>query len=208
MALPVAHCSLALGLTRSVQWRAAAFICLLCLLPDFDFTLVWAFDLPIREYHRTFSHSLVFFVGLTLIWAWLWPRRLRIVTPTAFFLALASHSMLDLLCTADAYDHGVMLFWPLSEVRLGWPVLVPLYGLFAQSPFSLQGAASFTLLELALAWPFWKAGRALAELSAGAVRILAPRSASASAGILGLSAAFIIRRKASSRRDSPPEAES
>ena len=70
-------------------------------------------------------------------------------------MLLASHSVVDLACTADVMDHGVELFWPLLDVRLGWPVLVPLYRLFAESPFSLQGALLFTFLELMLALLLW-----------------------------------------------------
>lgn len=163
MALPIAHCSVALGLARSVSFRTACLICLICLLPDFDFGLALA-GWPLASVHRTFSHSLLFTALLTLLWARAWPARWRLISPGLFFAVLASHSVIDLLCTADRFDHGVMLFWPLSDVRLGWPVLVPLYRLLGESPFSLQGAILFTALEAALAWPFWKIAQTVAEL--------------------------------------------
>ncbi len=163
MALPVAHCSVALGLARSGSLRVLSLICLLCLLPDFDFGLT-LLGWPLETSHRTFSHSLLFSALLTALWAWAWPTCWRWISPRLFFAALASHLVVDMLCTADRFDHGVMLFWPVSEIRLGWPVLVPLYRLVAESPFSVRGAILFTGLEFALAWPLWKSSQAAAGI--------------------------------------------
>ena len=92
---------------------------------------------------------------MSLFWAFLRPSFLKEVSPQLVFVLLASHSLVDLACTADVVDHGVELFWPLLDVRLGWPLLVPLYRVFAESPFSLEGACLFTFLELILALLLW-----------------------------------------------------
>lgn len=155
MALPVAHWAVAQGVTTTRDWRVRLFLAILVLLPDFDFALVWGLGLPVEIYHRTFSHSLAFFLVLTVFWARWQPGGLGQVSPALFVVVLSTHSLMDLLCTADAADHGVMLFWPFSDQRFGWSVLVPLYRLFAESPFTLPGALRFTLLELALAVPLW-----------------------------------------------------
>ncbi len=127
----------------------------MAILPDFDFVLVWGLGLSLQDFHRTFSHSLISFALVSLLWAFLRPTCLKEVSPQLVFVLLASHSVVDLACTADVMDHGVELFGPLLDVRLGWPVLVPLYRLFAESPFSLQGALLFTFLELMLALLLW-----------------------------------------------------
>ncbi len=160
MALPVAHGAVALALTRDRDYFFLLTLALLSILPDGDFILVWGWGWEMGPHHRTFSHSLLFFAGLTLLWIFVRPRRLGSVSAPLFFAVLCSHSLLDLLCTADV-SHGVMLFWPLLDWRLGWPVLVPLYQAFALSPFSLHGAVNFTLLEMALALPLWMCSRGL-----------------------------------------------
>ena len=161
MALPVAHTAVALGLTRSRDPLAWAFLGFLSILPDFDFILVWGLGLPIGVYHRTFSHSIFFCVAISLLWMVVCPARLKSISPLLVVMILLSHSFLDMLCTADVLDHGVVLFWPLSNDRMGWPILVPLYLFFGSSPFSFSGAIRFTLLEMLLAGPLWLLARSL-----------------------------------------------
>ncbi|GAB4109361.1 MAG: hypothetical protein Kow001_09410 [Acidobacteriota bacterium] len=132
--------------------------------PDLDFVLVVCFGLPLRDFHRTWSHSLPLALAVALLWGWFRPRRFAAVSGPLVFAVLASHGAIDLLCTADAADHGVMWFWPLDTTRFGWPVLVPLYRLLADSPFTAGGALLFTLLELVLAGPLWIGGRVCRDL--------------------------------------------
>ena len=155
MALPIAHWAVALAVTRSRDQKIRALAALLAVLPDFDFILVWGLGLPLQHFHRTFTHSLISFALVSLLWALLRPNSLNQLSPRLVFVLLASHSVIDLACTADVVDHGVQLFWPLLDVRLGWPLLVPLYRVFAESPFSLEGAVLFTLLEAILALLLW-----------------------------------------------------
>lgn len=163
MALPVAHWAVALGITRSTDRLVWFLLAGLAVLPDCDFILVWGFGLERISYHRTFSHSLVFFALLALLWGCVRPLRFRRASAGLCFLVLFSHSFLDMLCTVDVIDHGVMLFWPFADHRLGWPILVPLYRFFGETPFSPQGAFRFTLLELLLAGPLWICGRKLGD---------------------------------------------
>ncbi len=155
MALPIAHWAVALAMTRSRDQKIRALAALIAVLPDFDLMLVWGLGLPLQHFHRTFSHSLISFALVSFLWALLRPNPLNELSPKLVFVLLASHSVIDLACTADVVDHGVQLFWPLLDVRLGWPLLVPLYRVFAESPFSLKGAVLFTLLEAILALLLW-----------------------------------------------------
>lgn len=161
MALPVAHFSVAVGLSRQKDSLLLLFLAGLSILPDFDFILVWVFGMPADAAHRTWSHSAFFAIALALLWPLMRPGRLRRISAPLFFAVLMSHAAIDLLCTADAADHGVMLFWPFSDLKLGWPVLVPLYEIFAEDPFSLSGAAWFTLVELAISPLLWLVARTL-----------------------------------------------
>lgn len=155
MALPIAHSAVAVGITRSRDPLVLAFLAGLSILPDLDWLLVWGFGLEREVFHRTFSHSIGFSLLLALLWSLVRPVRLKSVSSLLVFSAVLSHALVDLMCTANVTDHGVMLFWPLSESRMGWPILVPLYLVFAASPFSLQGALRLTLLEVVLALPLW-----------------------------------------------------
>ncbi len=161
MALPVAHTAFALGWTRSRDAKVLLFLSLLAIAPDFDFALVWGLGWPVHDYHRTFSHSLPAALLATGIYWLLRPAWLERVSAKVFFAVVASHAVLDMMCTSDAADHGVQLFWPFASARLGWPVLVPLYRLFAESPFSAEGALRFTALEALLAVFLWMAARGL-----------------------------------------------
>jgi membrane-bound metal-dependent hydrolase YbcI (DUF457 family) len=163
MALPVAHGAFVFGATKNRNMLVLLFLVIVSVAPDFDFFFVWVLGLPMQTFHRTFAHSIPFALVFTLLYAWVRPRWLSHLPPSLFFLVLVSHGLLDLLCTADAADHGVMLFWPVSTSRWGWPVLVPLYQQFGDSPFTVQGALRFTGLELLLSPLLWLLGRAVRE---------------------------------------------
>ncbi len=155
MALPIAHWAVALALTRSRGRKIRALAALIAVLPDFDFILVWGLGFSLQHFHRTFSHSLISFALVSLLWALLRPGSLNELSPKLVFVLLASHSVVDMACTADVADHGVELFWPVLDLRLGWPLLVPLYRVFAESPFSVKGAVLFALLEAFLGLLLW-----------------------------------------------------
>ena len=155
MALPVAHVAVAYAICRSTDRPTLICLAFLSIVPDFDLLLVWMFDVSMSVYHRTFTHSLLFVLLVAALWLAARPKRLQTVSFGLVFLVVASHGFLDMLCTADATDHGVMLFWPLTEHRLGWPVLVPLYRLFASTPFTVRGFVLFTFLEVLLVISLW-----------------------------------------------------
>jgi membrane-bound metal-dependent hydrolase YbcI (DUF457 family) len=159
MALPVAHSAIAMGFASTRDRSVALFLCVLSFCPDFDFFFVWFLGMPLEAFHRTFSHSLLPVAVATGLFVWFRPARLSAVSGTLFFAVLGSHAVLDMLCTADRLDHGVMLFWPVSDLRLGWPVLVPLYSYFGESPFSPGGFLRFTALEVLLAPLLWLTAR-------------------------------------------------
>ena len=91
------------------------------LAPDLD-VLIQSSDDPIifLEYHRQFSHSLIFIpIGSLLVTLFIFPflrgsMSLKMVY-TASFLGYATHGLLD-ACTS----YGTQLFWPFSDQRVAW----------------------------------------------------------------------------------------
>lgn len=118
---------------RGQMRRAAAAGWLAGMAPDLD-TLIRSGEDTLRfiEYHRHFTHALVFIpVGALVVALALWPF-FRSRTPFGMlylwcFLGYASHGLLD-ACTS----YGTYLFWPFSDYRvaLNWiSVVDPLYTL-------------------------------------------------------------------------------
>jgi inner membrane protein len=103
------------------------------LAPDLDILISSSTDpLLYLEYHRQFSHSLIFIpVGAALcaLVGWLFVRNALSWRETylACLLGYATHGLLD-ACTS----FGTQMFWPFSTVRIAWnsvSVIDPLFTL-------------------------------------------------------------------------------
>ena len=114
--------------------RAFALLgCIAGMAPDLDILIGSSTDpLLFLEYHRQFTHSLVFIpIGAALVALALhWPVRhaLRpIESYAACLVGYATHGLLD-ACTS----YGTQLLWPLSDYRVAWnnvSVVDPLFTL-------------------------------------------------------------------------------
>ena len=119
MPLPIAHGLLGATITVLLHrqgsrnyFRPVLIGAALANAADFDFLLV--FVLGSKAWHRGFSHSIVFALGLGL--AMLLVSRWRNIRhATAYTLAFGSHGLLD-FATAK-FGGGVELFWPWSPQR-------------------------------------------------------------------------------------------
>ncbi|XOV87892.1 MAG: metal-dependent hydrolase [Pseudomonadota bacterium] len=135
---PISQGALGAALPQSVstteKLRTFAWLgCLSGLAPDLDVFIRSATD-PILflEYHRQFTHALVFIpVGAlicTLAFYWFARRTLRFrETFLACALGYGTHALLD-ACTT----YGTMLLWPFSDARIAWnnvSVVDPLFTL-------------------------------------------------------------------------------
>ncbi len=96
------------------------------------------------EYHRQFTHSLIFIPVGGLIMAlalhWIVGRRWQLAFgQTALYCTLgyATHAMLD-ACTS----YGTMLLWPLSDQRIAWKI-VSVIDPFMTLPFAALVTYSF-----------------------------------------------------------------
>ncbi len=100
--------------------------------PDLDVLIQSSSDpLLFLEYHRHFTHALVFIPVGALICAGLFyyfvRQRLRFRDVYLFcLLGYASHGLLD-ACTT----YGTMLLWPFSDVRVAWNVVSVIDPLFS-----------------------------------------------------------------------------
>lgn len=136
--------------------------------PDLDVLIRSDNDtLLFLEYHRQFTHSLIFIpVGgllCALAFHWILGRRKRLrFAQTLLFCTLgyATHGLLD---TFTSY--GTMLLWPFSDERFAWNFISVIDPLFTAPILVLVGLSAFrgkpALARIALAW-------AVLYLSAGA----------------------------------------
>ena len=107
---------------RREKLRAVAFLgCIAGMAPDLDVFIRSSSDpLLFLEYHRQFTHALLFIpVGAALVALPLHPFVRRTLQPRQTYLACllgyATHGLLD-ACTS----YGTQLLWPFSEVRVAW----------------------------------------------------------------------------------------
>jgi len=180
---PVSHIALGASLSYAVFGRqlgrtAAWAGGLAAFVPDADVFIRSATD-PLLgiEYHRHFTHALLFApVGAALVAAlWAASSRWRPQAPTlwlACLLAYVSHCLLD-----AATSYGTLLWWPFSDQRVGWDfisIIDPIFtltllgglgaGVFRQRPAWVRGALALALAYLAFGAAQW--GRATAAQAA------------------------------------------
>jgi membrane-bound metal-dependent hydrolase YbcI (DUF457 family) len=108
-------------------WAGAA---VAACLPDVD-VLPSLWGVPYQRVHRQATHSFLILAPLVAL-CWVAVHALEVPADWRFMAAwtaaLASHLVLDLLCTGPVLGmqgHGIPLFWPLSRRR--WSVSRPMF---------------------------------------------------------------------------------
>lgn len=101
------------GSENASERRAISFM---AILPDLDGLFIIGPE-SWREWHRTFSHNIFFFVALPILTLFLIPKTRRLRILPFLYLAMASHFILDLFVTGWWI---LMPFWPVSE----WGILM------------------------------------------------------------------------------------
>jgi inner membrane protein len=138
--------------------------CFAGLSPDIDVLFQSPSDpLLFLEYHRQFTHSLIFIpVGALICAALSWPyAKKHLSFRQAYFsclLGYATHGLLD-ACTT----YGTQLFWPFSDMRVAWnnvSVVDPLFtvplliltvtGVIRRNPIFARFALVWALFYLSL----------------------------------------------------------
>lgn len=126
---PISQGTLAAAIPASVwtpkNYRIAVLLgCLAGLAPDLDILIQSDTDpLLFLEYHRQFTHALLFIpIGALVVAMIAYPvtqRWLKFKHSYLFcLLGYASHGLLD-SCTS----YGTQLFWPFSDYRVSWDVI-------------------------------------------------------------------------------------
>ena len=139
--------------SRASDLRAAAVLAALSgMAPDLDVLIRSDVDpLLFLEYHRHFTHSLVFIPFGALLCAgvfhWFVRGRFSFVQTWMYcLLGYATHGLLD-ACTT----YGTQLFWPFSNVRVAWNTISVVDPLFTVPALGLV-IASFWWSSSRLAW--------------------------------------------------------
>jgi len=177
---------------RPRETRAAALAgAVAALVPDAD-AFIQRADEPLLylEFHRHFTHALVFIpagalIAAALLWPWLHRSLPAARLYTFCLLGIALAALLD-ACTS----YGTHLLWPFSETRIAWnliSVFDPLFTVLIAIPVifavrSLRPRIALCSLLLATAYlsvgavqhqrALWLAGQYAAERSLDAERVL------------------------------------
>lgn len=94
------------------------------LLPDADILIRSSGDSLLNlEYHRHFTHSLIFiplggFIAALLAWPFV---RQRLHFPRLYLYALLGYGLSGLLDASTSY--GTYLFWPFNDTRVAWNII-------------------------------------------------------------------------------------
>jgi membrane-bound metal-dependent hydrolase YbcI (DUF457 family) len=148
MPLPIAHGLIGASIVAALlpdaspvrNWKPLVLGAALASAPDVDYFFR-------TDWHRSFTHSIVFAVAISLICLSVWgAAKIRLAIGCAG--AACSHTLLDYAMTKSM--PGVELFWPLSRRRFGLG-LVDYYELTGVDPvFFLTQDVLADLLKLTL----------------------------------------------------------
>ncbi|MCC5886886.1 MAG: metal-dependent hydrolase [Gammaproteobacteria bacterium] len=123
------------------------------LLVDLDYFIGSAHDPLLQiEFHRHFSHSIIFIpIGAALAALLLWPLLGRRLRASSLYLATlagyATHSVVD-VCTS----YGVHLFWPFSDQRIALDLISVIDPIFTLGIGIPVAVALWRRKRSALAW--------------------------------------------------------
>ncbi len=163
---PLSQAALGAAVPQAIktnQWQRASLLrigsvgALAGMAPDLDVFIRSSSDpLLALEYHRQFTHALLFIpFGAALVAIALWPLVRRHMTfKVTWFVCLlgyGTHGLLD-ACTT----YGTLLWWPISHIRVAWnnvSVVDPAFTLPLLTAVIIAGAKkSVTAARFGLAW--------------------------------------------------------
>lgn len=156
--------SLALSLAKPKQARHAAAIGFAAaLVADTDIFIVSSSDPLLNvEFHRHFTHSLIFIpfgalVAALLLWL---PLRRRLAFKSIYPYALLGYATAGLLDACTSY--GTHLLWPFSDTRFAWSIIAIVDPLFSLA----------LLLGLGVGFKYFKPAAARVGLGLAAAYLL------------------------------------
>jgi len=157
--------ALALSVADKKESRLAAAIGFAAALPADADILIGASDDPLLniEFHRHFTHSLIFIpIGALIVASIFWLLlRKRIGFKSTYFYALLGYGTSGLLDACTSY--GTHLLWPFSDERIAWSIIAIIDPVFTL----------VLLIALILGFKYYKPGSARVGLAlAGAYLLL------------------------------------
>ena len=156
--------TLALSVANKKESRLAAAIGFAAALPADADILIGASDDPLLniEFHRHFTHSLIFIpVGALVVASILWlPLRKRLGFKSIYFYALLGYATSGLLDACTSY--GTHLLWPFSDERVAWSIIA-----IVDPVFTLV-----LLIALILGFKYYKPGPARVGLAVAGAYLL------------------------------------
>ena len=156
--------ALALSVASKKESRLAAAIGFTAALPADADILIGASDDPLLniEFHRHFTHSLIFIpIGALIIASILWLLlRKRIGFKSIYFYALLGYGTSGLLDACTSY--GTHLLWPFSDERIAWSIIAIIDPVFTLA----------LLIALILGFKYYKPGSARVGLALAGTYLL------------------------------------
>lgn len=159
MSLPLAHGLVGASVVAATRsnlspchdWKPLLLGAFLAILPDFDFFLIWLFNLD-WDWHRSFTHSISFAIACGVLSS-LRMNNLNLNNILTYTAATFSHGILDFL-TAKRWE-GVELLWPLSRERfkLGLTGFFEFHMNYRTSASLSYDMVKFSLIELLIFAP-------------------------------------------------------
>ncbi len=140
--------ALALSVAKKPEMRRAATVGFVsALVADADVLISSPGDTLVNlEFHRHFSHSLIFIpVGALLASLLLWPLfRKSLAFKRIYLYAILGYATSGLLDACTSY--GTHLLWPFSDTRIAWSIIAIVDPMFT------------LILAVAVLWGLWRAG--------------------------------------------------
>jgi len=156
--------ALALSVANKKESRLATAIGFIAALPADADILIGASDDPLLniEFHRHFTHSLIFIpIGALTIASILWLLlRKRIKFKSIYFYALLGYGTSGLLDACTSY--GTHLLWPFSDERIAWNIIAIIDPVFTLA----------LLIALILGVKYYKPGSARVGLALAGTYLL------------------------------------
>ena len=156
--------ALTLSVANKKESRLAAAIGFTAALPADADILIGASDDPLLniEFHRHFTHSLIFIpIGALIVASLLWLLlRKRIVFKSIYFYALLGYGSSGLLDACTSY--GTHLLWPFSDERIAWSIIAIIDPVFTL----------VLLIALILGFKYYKPGSARVGLALAGTYLL------------------------------------
>lgn len=111
---PLGHTSVGFISGSKIKSLSMGMLIFGSLFPDFDF--VFYFLANFNQFHRTFSHSILFFILVSIIVYIFSNVKKKKINAVSFLIGASLHVVIDACLDSNPSNGlGVMMFWPISK---------------------------------------------------------------------------------------------